>query len=137
MSDMGVQLTSSQEERPTDRNKIDRQFQNVMAHMEEMINRHRWGGQGTGKLEMDFLEIASVVDQKSHYSIVNNAKNQTAGAVESQREIMPDARNLGLRLETESAKKEHSPSLYTPILAAVGGGGVCVGGGTFSRTECG
>ena len=49
--DMGIQLMSLQEEQPTSRNIIGRQFRNIMSQIEELNNRYRPIGQKTANLE--------------------------------------------------------------------------------------
>ena len=82
-------------------------------------NRHRWDGQRTETVEKNLLEIRNVIATQTQESIGNNAKNRTMGADGSQRVIGPDAWNMGLRLRTESVKKEPRNPMYTAVLAAV------------------
>ena len=88
--------------------------------MEAMINIHRWGGQGAGKLDKNFPEIDISTSNRTPESIGNKAKNLTLGAVGCRREIGPYSRNMGVSMKNGSAKKEPIQTTYTPFLAAVG-----------------
>ena len=67
-------------------------------------------------MRSNFLEIASVVAEKTQEPIGSNAKNQTMGAVESPREIGPDARNMGLMLgRWVGEKRTYSDHVYAEI----------------------
>ena len=115
-----AQLMSAQEEKTTNQNQIVAQLHKIMTTMDTIykdFNRMRQlGGHRT---DSSGANLRNFIARKTHESVGDIGKNQTMGAVGSQREIGPDARNLGLELKPDLAKKEHSYISHTTCLAAV------------------
>ena len=109
-------MISVREENRTNPNEIGRVLQNLVGGMGEIMNKNRPVGQRTDVLEPIMKDLSNVISKKTLEHFGNNAKNQTMGLVGSRVEIGGDARNLGLRLEQEIAKREPRQTKYSPRL---------------------
>ena len=98
--------------------KTERQLRNKMAEMLDVNNPHRRGGQGTDKLENRFLDITKAVARKRRaYFWRILRKDGPIRAVESQKEIRPDTRNIRLRTKGGSVRGDQTPAIHTSSLS--------------------